>query len=203
MPIVARHVLPHAPTGTAVGLFGGSFDPAHDGHAHVTRHALRAFALDRLWWLVSPGNPLKANGPAPMAQRVARAEALMSHPRVDVTTAEAQLGTRYTADTLRRLMQLYPGRRFVWIMGADNLAGFHHWENWRWIMETVPVAVIARPGQQRRALSSVAARAYADRRVLPIRAQQLASMQAPAWCYITIPMRDISSTQLRAAGGWG
>lgn len=197
-----RHNLPHAPKGAVIGLFGGSFDPAHDGHAHVTGHALRAFGLDRMWWLVSPGNPLKANGPAPMAQRVARAKALISHPRVVVTTAEAQLGTRYTADTLRRLIHLYPGRRFVWIMGADNLAGFHHWENWRWIMETVPVAVIARPGQQRRALSSVAARAYAKNRILPARAMTLASIPAPAWCYVTIPMRDISSTQLRAAGFW-
>ena len=199
----ARHSLPSAPKGATIGLFGGSFDPAHEGHAHVTRHALRAFGLDRVWWLVSPGNPLKANGPAPMAQRVQRATALMSHPRVTITTAEARLGTRYTADTLRRLMQLYPDRRFVWIMGADNLAGFHHWENWRWIMQSVPVAVIARPGQQRAALSSVAARAYAGNRILPARATQLATLHAPTWCYVTIPMRDISSTQLRAAGFWG
>jgi len=203
LPVVARHLLPFAPKGATIGLFGGSFDPAHDGHAHVTRHALRAFGLDSVWWLVSPGNPLKVNGPAPMDQRIARARSLMSHPRVDITAAEAQLGTRYTADTLQRLIQLYPDRRFVWIMGADNLAGFHHWENWRWIMDHVPVAVIARPGQQRRALSSVAARAYAAKRILPARAMQLAHINAPAWCYVTIPMRDISSTQLRAAGFWG
>lgn len=106
----------------SVGLLGGSFDPAHEGHAHLTREALKRLALDRVWWLVSPGNPLKPNPPAPLADRIARARAVMDHPRVEVTDIEARIGTRYTAETLKRLMTLYPGVRFVWLMGGDNLA---------------------------------------------------------------------------------
>ncbi len=182
-----------------IGLFGGSFDPAHHGHVHVTRHALRALGLDQVWWLVSPGNPLKAAGPAPMAQRVARAQALMRHPRVHVTALESALGTRYSADTLAQMQRLYPGRRFVWIMGADNLANFHHWENWRAILASLPVAVIARPGQVRAALASVAARSHARARVCP---RRLARASAPAWSFLMLPMRNISSSQLRAQGRW-
>lgn len=202
MPILPRHNLPNAPKGAVIGVFGGSFDPAHHGHAHVSRHALRALALDQLWWLVSPGNPLKQNGPAPLPQRMARARALVNDPRIHVTDIESKLGTRYTADTLRELRRLYPQRRFVWIMGADNLAGLDRWENWRWIMRNVPVAVIARPGQQRHALTSIAARSFAQARLSPRAAPALARMRAPAWAFLTIPMRDISSTQIRAAGGW-
>lgn len=202
MSVLPRHNLPNAPKGAVIGVFGGSFDPAHHGHAHVSRHALRALALDQLWWLVSPGNPLKQNGPAPLPQRLTRARALVNDPRIHVTDIEAKLGTRYTADTLRELGRLYPQRRFVWIMGADNLAGLDRWENWRWIMRNVPVAVIARPGQQRNALTSVAARSFAQARLSPRAAPMLARMHAPAWLFLTIPMRDISSTQIRAAGGW-
>ncbi len=202
MPVLPRHDLPFAPVGASVGLFGGSFDPAHEGHVHVTGHALKRLQLDQLWWLVSPGNPLKQAGPAPLDARVARARALMRHPRVQITPIEAQLGTRYTADTLRALMHHYPGRRFVWIMGADNLAGFHRWDNWRWIMESLPIAVVARPGQQRGALSSVAARRYAQARIAARSAPVLQTVPAPAWCFLTIPLRNISSTHLRAQGVW-
>ncbi|TQM93426.1 nicotinate-nucleotide adenylyltransferase [Roseinatronobacter monicus] len=202
MPVLPRHDLPFAPRRASVGLFGGSFDPAHEGHVHVTRHALQRLELDRLWWLVSPGNPLKSFGPAPLQARLTQARKLMRHPRVDVTPVESLLGTRYTADTLRALMHLYPERRFVWIMGADNLASFHQWDNWRVIMESLPIAVVARPGQQLRALSSVAARRYARARI-PARSAPLLSMaQAPAWCFLTVPLRDISSSHLRAQGNW-
>ncbi|HHS94601.1 MAG TPA: nicotinate-nicotinamide nucleotide adenylyltransferase, partial [Rhodobacterales bacterium] len=125
-----RHELPYAPPGARVGLLGGSFVPAHEGHAHITREALKRFGLDRVWWLVSPGNPLKAHGPAPLPKRMARARAVMRDPRVTITDIEARLGTRYTAQTLERLFALYPQLRFTWLMGADNLAGFHHWERW-------------------------------------------------------------------------
>ena len=202
MPVLPRHDLPFAPIGASVGLFGGSFDPAHEGHVHVTRHALQRLHLDQLWWLVSPGNPLKQFGPAPLDARLTRARDMMRHPRVHVTQIEAQLGTRYTADTLRALMHLYPGRRFVWIMGADNLAGFHRWDNWRVIMESLPIAVVARPGQQLGALSSVAARRYARARIPSRSASALNMAQAPAWCFLTIPLRNISSTHLRAQGVW-
>ena len=117
--------MPFATSGQVIGLLGGSFDPAHEGHAHITREALKRFGLDRVWWLLSPGNPLKDHGPAPMAQRKARAQAVMDHPRVEITDIEAQLGTRYTAQTLAALRRRYPGVRFVWLMGADNLAQFH------------------------------------------------------------------------------
>lgn len=202
VPVLPRHRLPFAPKGATIGLFGGSFDPAHAGHVHVTRHALRALDLDQIWWLVSPGNPLKLHGPAPIAQRVDRARSLMQHPRVQITALEARLNTRYTADTLAQMLRLYPGRRFVWIMGADNLASFHAWDDWRWIMSALPVAVIARPGQVRAAFASVAARAFRGAQVAPRLAPSLPYLSAPAWCFVTIPMRDISSSQLRAAGEW-
>ena len=143
-----RAGLPVAQPGQAIGLLGGSFDPAHAGHAHITREALKRFGLDRIWWLVSPGNPLKPEGPAPLAQRMAAARALMRHPRVTVSDIEARLGTRYTAETLGALRARYPGVRFVWLMGADNLAQFHLWERWQEIAESVPVGVIARPGSR-------------------------------------------------------
>lgn len=202
LPVLARHQLPHAPKGATIGLFGGSFDPAHLGHVQVTRHALRAMGLDQVWWLVSPGNPLKQHGPAPLSQRVTRARSLMQHPRVQITALEADLNTRYTADTLAQILRLYPERRFVWIMGADNLANFHKWEDWPLIMATLPIAVIARPGQVRPAFASVAARAYRGAQVPARVARFLPFLPAPAWCFLTMPMRDISSSQLRAAGEW-
>ena len=200
VPVLPRHILPHAPRGARIGLFGGSFDPAHAGHVHVTHHALRALGLDQVWWLMTPGNPLKAKGPAPTAQRLAHAKALMRHPRVQITTVEAALQTRFTADTLAQLRRLYRGRHFVWIMGADNLAHFHAWDNWRAIMAQVPVAVVARPGQVRGALASVAARTFRGARLYDARA--LVRVDAPAWSFVTLPMRDISSSALRASGRW-
>ncbi len=125
---------PRARAGMRVGLFGGSFDPPHAGHVHVTKWAMKAFGLDRVWWLVSPGNPLKPDAPAELDRRLAAARAIMRRPRVDVTDVEARMGTRYTAATLAGLRARYPGVRFVWLMGADNLAGFHRWDRWEEIM---------------------------------------------------------------------
>lgn len=116
-----RSGFPPARRGMVIGLLGGSFDPAHHGHAHITREALKRMGLDRVWWLVSPGNPMKAHGPAPLADRMARARAVMDDPRVTVTDLERRLGTRYTAETIQRLKAIYPGVQFVWLMGADNL----------------------------------------------------------------------------------
>jgi len=194
---------PVANAGQTIGLLGGSFDPAHEGHAHITRAALRRFGLDGVWWLVSPGNPLKANGPAPMDQRLAQAHQVMEHPRVQITDIETRLGTRYTAETIAGLQARYTGVRFVWLMGADNLAQFHRWQDWRWIMETVPVGVIARPGDRISARLSRAATIYRSA-MLPARAsQRLAHGAVPRWCFINLPMSDTSSTQIRARGGWG
>ena len=194
-----RANLPYARAGQTIGLLGGSFDPAHEGHAHVTREALKRFGLDRVWWLVSPGNPLKAHGPAPLEDRLRHARALMRHPRVVVTDIEARLGTRYTAETLSALQLRYPGVRFTWLMGADNLAQFHQWDKWREIMQRVPIGVIARPGDRLSARMSKAAASFADAK-LPARAShRLPFATPPAWCFINIPMRDISSSAIRAA----
>lgn len=186
-----------------IGLLGGSFDPAHEGHAHITHEALRRFGLDRVWWLVSPGNPLKEHGPAPMMRRIERARQVMSDPRVEVTGLEAQLGTRYTAQTLERLVALYPGVRFVWLMGADNLAQFHRWDNWRAIMDRVPVGVLARPGARLAARGSVAAEIYASARLGAEASHLLPDADLPAWCFVNVPMRSQSSSAIRAQGEWG
>jgi nicotinate-nucleotide adenylyltransferase len=134
-----------------VGLLGGSFNPAHVGHRHISLAAIAALGLDELWWLVSPGNPLKDGAPdmAPLAARLASARAMAGHGRIVPTAIEARLGTRYTADTLRLLARRFPQHHFIWIMGADNLAGFHRWQQWRRIARTMPIAVIARPGYDR------------------------------------------------------
>jgi nicotinate-nucleotide adenylyltransferase len=197
-----RSDLPLALPGQTIGLFGGSFDPPHAGHVHVSREALKRFGLDRVWWLVSPGNPLKANGPAPLPRRMAAACALVDHPRIKVTDIEARIGTRYTAQTIARLRNLYPGVRFVWLMGADNLAQFHRWQRWDWIIETVPVGVLARPGQRISARTAKAALIYRQAKLPASRAQMLARSEAPAWCFLNVPMVDVSSSAIRARGEW-
>lgn len=184
--------------GMRVGLLGGSFDPAHAGHVHIAREALKRFGLDRVILLVSPGNPLKANPPAPLEERIAQARALIEHPAIRVSGIEARFGTRMTADTLARLVALCPGVRFVWLMGADNLAQFDRWDRWRAIMETMPVGVLARPGHGLAAGWAPAARIYRHARI-PARAGRLLPLQAaPAWCYVTVPLVGLSSTAIRA-----
>lgn len=194
---------PYARPGQVIGLLGGSFDPAHEGHVHITREAMKRFGLTRIWWLVSPGNPLKSRGPAPLGQRMARAQAIMRDPRVTVTDIEARLGTRYTAQTLAQLKARYPGVRFVWLMGADNLAQFHRWQDWTWIMENVPVGVLARPLDRISARMSPAARVYRRDRISGRASQLLGRSDAPAWCFVNVAMSRQSSTAIRAAGAWG
>jgi nicotinate-nucleotide adenylyltransferase len=188
--------------GPVVGLLGGSFYTPHAGHVHITLEALKRFQLDQVWWLVSPGNPLKANGPAPLAQRMAAARDVMDHPRVKISDFEARVGTRVTADTLAALMTRHPGVRFVWLMGADNLAQFHRWKNWQWIMENVPVGVLARPGDRISARNSVAANRFERYRLRGREAALLAGSPPPAWCFINLPMVNLSSTAIRAQGKW-
>lgn len=194
--------LPPARAGQVVGLLGGSFDPPHDGHVHITKAALTRFRLDRIWWMVSPGNPLKDKGPAPLPDRMQAARAIMQHPRVTITDIEAQLGTRYTAQTLAALRKRYPAVRFVWLMGADNLAQFDQWQDWRWIMENVPIGVIARPGDRISARVSKAAQVYRHARVSGRSSHILGHLHAPAWSFVNVPMSDQSSTAIRQRGEW-
>lgn len=197
-----RFTLPHTRPGQVVGLLGGSFDPPHAGHVHISREALRRFGLDQVWWLVSPGNPLKARGPAPLEDRMAACRAMLDHPRMFVSDFEAQAGTRYTAETLRVLQGARPHVRFVWLMGADNLAQLDQWQDWQDIVERVPLGVLARPGQRISARVSKAARVYRFARLKGAKSRLLGGARAPAWCFVNVPMRGISSTELRAGGDW-
>ena len=193
---------PVAKAGQVVGLLGGSFDPAHEGHVHITRTALKRFGLDRVWWLVSPANPLKKRGPALLSDRMARARQVMQHPRVEVTDIESRLGTRYTAETVAALQARYPAVRFVWLMGADNLAQFHRWQDWRWIMDNVHVGVFARPNDRISARLSKAARVYREAMLQGRASEVLGRGDAPRWCFVNIPMSDASSTAIRSNGEW-
>ena len=196
-----RQGFPVATKGMVIGLLGGSFDPAHEGHAHITREALKRMSLDQVWWLVTPGNPLKDRQPAPLADRMARARAVLAgHPRVKVTALEQALGTRLTADTVQRLQTIYPGVRFVWLMGADNLVQFHKWGRWRDILRAVPVGVLARPGAGVAARLSVAAQSFRVHRVA--RGEGLGRQRPPAWVFVNLPMSDASSSEIRAKGLW-
>ncbi|MEX0860290.1 MAG: nicotinate-nucleotide adenylyltransferase [Cucumibacter sp.] len=193
-------MLPPSARGMRIGLFGGSFNPPHDGHRLVSRQALKRLALDALWWLVTPGNPLKDHTELkPLAERIAASRALIDHPRIRVTGFEAAQGFTYSLETVAYLRRTLPGRRFVWIMGADNLFGFHHWERWREIASLVPIAVYVRPGTVRRAPFSPAATALAPWRIEESDAALLASLTPPAWAYLHGIMSDLSSTGLRAA----
>ena len=193
---------PVAIRGQVIGLLGGSFDPPHEGHVHITKAALRLFGLSQVWWLVSPGNPLKQDGPAPLPIRMQAARALMRHPRVTVSDIEARINTRYTAETLQALRRRYPGVQFVWLMGADNLAQFHRWQDWQWIMETVPMGILARPGDRISARMSRAARMYRHAKLPKAAAHQLGHGQAPAWAFLNVPMSGQSSSAIRARGEW-
>lgn len=188
----------HAP-GMRVGLFGGSFNPAHEGHRLVALQCLRRLRLDSVWLLASPGNPLKENNDlAPLEERVRKARMLINHPRVEVTGFEAEHGFRYTFDTLSFLREACIGVKFVWIMGADNLAQFDKWERWRDIADLMPIAVYARPGSILRATSSKAATALKPFRLREVEAESLADCEAPAWVYLRGIMSAQSSTAIRS-----
>ncbi len=190
----------HAP-GMRIGLFGGSFNPPHAGHRHAALVALKRLRLDRIWWLVTPGNPLKQNsGLPPLAARLAAAAAVASHPRISVTGIEAAIGTHYTHDTLLWLRRHCPGVRFVWIMGADNLRGFHRWWRWRDIARLLPIAIVDRPQATLNVAGSRVAQALARYRIDESGAALLAGRRAPAFAILHGPRSALSSTQLRAAG---
>ena len=191
--------MPYVEKGMAVGLFGGSFNPPHAGHALVAEIALRKLRLDQLWWMVTPGNPLKSTRElAPLAERIRLSEKLAEDPRIKVTAFEAAANVRYTADTLALVKARNPGVNFVWIMGADSLASFHRWERWRAIAMTFPIAVIDRPGATLSFLSSVMAKTFAYAREDETDSEVLASRRAPAWTFLHGPRSQLSSTALRA-----
>ncbi len=186
--------------GQNIGLYGGSFNPAHEGHIHVAKEALKRLGLDEVWFLVSPGNPLKPDtGMAPFNERHKSITQLAgSHPRLKVRSFERKLGTRYTADTINALKSELPHTNFVWLMGADSLADFDKWRNWENITETVPIAVFDRSGYALSGFRSGLAQQYARFSVTP---KQLTRYQAPAWTFVTIPRHPGSATDIRSQKG--
>lgn len=201
--------MPHTPSpfltpsrrwdGRTVGLYGGSFNPAHAGHQHVSARAIARLKLDALWWLVSPLNPLKdAADMAPLDVRIKTAQNTVIHPKIHVIAAETELGTHYSLDTIRQLQKRYVRTRFIWVMGADNLATFHHWKGWRSIFAALPIAVIDRPGYSCSALISQAARTYRACRVLERQSPLLKRMHSPAWVFLPGPLHSASATAIRA-----
>lgn len=191
-----RARLPGPARGLAIGLFGGSFNPAHAGHLMVAETALRRLRLDAVWFIVARGNPLKSDH-GDFGKRFASASQLARSPRLHVSDMEERLGLTYSIDTIRKLQSSAPDARFVWIMGADNLHGFHRWKDWQDIAARLPVAVIARPGA-RISRSSAFARKFARARIPEALAPTLARRAAPAWVYLRVRENSVSSTALRA-----
>jgi nicotinate-nucleotide adenylyltransferase len=200
----APHEIPLHADGMRIGLLGGSFNPPHAAHRAISRFAIKRLQLDRVWWLVTPGNPLKELGALiDLSARANAARKMADDPRIDVSCLESVIGTRYTVDTVTYLRRRCAGLRFVWIMGADNLAQFHRWKNWRRIASELPIAVIDRPPQSFRALAAPAARALARYRIPESEASRLADRRAPAWVFLTGMKSNLSSTGLRNPdGGW-
>lgn len=187
-------------SGPLTGLLGGSFNPAHGGHRRISLFAIRSLGLDELWWLVSPGNPLKPKGGmAPLAARVAAAQVQARRAPIRVTGIERELGTRYTVDTLRALQRRYPKRRFIWLMGSDNLAQFHRWRDWRRIARAMPIAVIARPGYDGAAVASPAMAWLGRFRRLPAALENPARRSAPALYLLRFDPDPRSATAIRTA----
>jgi nicotinate-nucleotide adenylyltransferase len=182
--------------GLTIGLLGGSFNPAHGGHAYVSETAMKRLKLDYVWWLVSPGNPLKISaGMAPFEARLASARAAARNPRFIVTDIETRLGTRYTADTVAALQRRFPGVRFVWLMGSDNLAQFSRWRRWQLLAAAIPIAVVQRPGSLLAALNAAPIRRFGRRRNLGIK-----TLRPPALMVLDGARNAQSATHLRALG---
>ena len=200
---IANHYLnmPSAGDGARIGLFGGSFNPPHGGHLNLCDLALKRLELDQIWWIVTPGNPLKDTSELkPLAERIAQCEALIDHPGIRVTAFEAKHKVRYTADTLRIVKRMRPRQKFVWLMGADNLANFHLWQDWQEIMQMMPIAVIDRPGSTLAFHSARMAIAMSRFREDEADARLLAGKKPPAWLFLHGPRNSLSSTALRAKG---
>ena len=200
--LALRAVIPPHADGMRIGLLGGSFNPPHDAHRAISLFALKRLRLDRIWWLVSPGNPLKdTSGLAELTARMDAARRIARDPRIEISCLEAVIGTRYTYDTIVYLRRRCATLKFVWIMGADNLAQFHRWESWRSIAGEIPIAVIDRPPQSLKALASPAAQALGPSRVAEKNAGLLATLPPPAWVFLTGLKSPLSSTGLRNPDG--
>ena len=199
MSSTERIAFPATADGLRVGLLGGSFNPPHEAHRALSLLALKRLQLDRVWWLVSPGNPLKDTSALPaLDKRLIAARKVADHPAIQVTGLEAAIKTRYTVDTIAALRRRYPSVRFVWLMGADNLAQFHRWRSWQGIARQIPLAVIDRPSDSFRAFASPAAQALARYRLNESAAARLADLEAPAWLFLHGMKSPLSSTQLRS-----
>lgn len=194
--------IPDAGDGQRIGLFGGSFNPPHAGHLNLCDLALKKLELDQIWWMVTPGNPLKDTSELPsLSHRIKLCQEIVSDRRIRITGFEAKHKVRYTADTVKLVKRLRPRLNFVWLMGADNLAGFHNWQDWRGIAELLPIAVIDRPGSTLSYLSAQAAIALSRYRIDEEDASMLADLDAPAWTFLHGPRNSLSSTKLRALQG--
>jgi len=194
--------IPLYSNGMRIGLLGGSFNPPHEAHRAISLFAIKRLKLDRVWWLVTPGNPLKSTDALnDIDTRMEAARKMADDPRIDISCLESVIGTRYTVDTISYLRRRASRLRFVWIMGADNLAQFHRWQNWRRIASEVPIAVIDRPPQSFRALAAPAAQALARYRLPENQAARLAEQRAPAWVFLTGLKLNLSSTGLRNPDG--
>jgi nicotinate-nucleotide adenylyltransferase len=196
-----RAKLPLVGQGQRIGLLGGSFNPPHAAHRLITHTALRRLQLAAVWWVVTPGNPLKSHDElAPLAERMRLCREMTGgDPRIKITDFEADLSSAYTAATLGFLKQRFPTVRFVWLMGADNLATFHKWQEWQGIAESMPIAVVDRPQWRLKSMASHAAERFCNAYLPESAARKLPAMTAPAWTFLTGPLSDLSSTAIRAA----
>lgn len=183
-------------------MLGGSFNPAHEGHRHISLLALKRLRLDEVWWMLTPQNPLKSpRETAPFEERMKAASRVARHPRIRVTDIERRLGTHHTADTLGMLLPRFPKCRFVWLMGADNLLQVSEWKDWQQIFRRVPIAIFSRPPYSKAALMARSARVFAESRVAEPRARLIATMTPPAWVFLNTPPHAASATRIRARRG--
>jgi nicotinate-nucleotide adenylyltransferase len=202
MPPSTAQAIPFHTNGMRIGLLGGSFNPPHAAHRAISLFAIKRLKLDRVWWLLTPGNPLKDTGRLHgLAERAEAARKIADDPRIDISCLESVIGVSYTVDTIIHLRRRVSSVRLVWIMGADNLAQFHRWKDWRRIASEVPLAVIDRPPQSFRALAAPAAQALARYRLPENQAVRLTDAQAPAWVFLTGMKLNLSSTRLRNPDG--
>tara|TARA_Y100001934_G_scaffold278169_1_gene378740 strand:- start:1974 stop:2564 length:591 start_codon:yes stop_codon:yes gene_type:complete len=182
-----------------IGLLGGSFDPAHEAHIHISKYALKYFNLDQVWWMLTPSNPLKKNNPSLINERFYHANLLINHPKIFVTKIEAELNTVYTVQTLRLIQGRLPNVKFVWLMGADNMIQFDKWMNWTEIVNRVPIGILARPDNTLAPLKSKMAKTFYSYRLKANQSRKLGNLKAPSWCYKNLPLLNVSSSQIRAS----